>query len=257
MSYHPVFNINCFDTNSTLFIPTFKSLWKPTLSNSAATLSRLSSKGLDEWEACEKLKVRREELKKLADDSTMPPTCFQDWAQVHLLIMTLLSQQLHICNHHHPFPPIHHKRHTFSQPCTIQHQMNTTHCVPHPQPESKPNQFNQRSGTLSKDHDNKIGTHEVVHTMVQAHCRVPQNNTAPGEYNPPPPPLDPPPSIHNMTQAPQVSTIMKHSNEHDKEHNEHIFALIATNAIKLSTSMLIGVIVVAAETAEAAATHIL
>ena len=48
MSYHPVFDNNCFDANSTTFIPTFKSLRKPTLSNSKVTLSGLGSKGPDE-----------------------------------------------------------------------------------------------------------------------------------------------------------------------------------------------------------------
>jgi len=57
MSYHPVFDNNYFDANSTLFIPTFKSLQKPTLSNSEATLSGLISIGLDEWAACEKLRA--------------------------------------------------------------------------------------------------------------------------------------------------------------------------------------------------------
>jgi hypothetical protein len=114
MSYRPVFNNNCFKANSMLFIPTFKSLRKPTLSNSKATLSGLGSKGPDEQEAHEELRARREELKKFTDESTMPPTSFQDQAQVHLLIMMLSSQQLHARNHHHPSPPIHH--HTFSQP---------------------------------------------------------------------------------------------------------------------------------------------
>jgi len=78
MSYRPVLHNNCFEANSTLFIPTFKSLQKPTSSNSEATLSGLGSKGPDEQEAHEELRARREELKKLADESTMPPTSFQD-----------------------------------------------------------------------------------------------------------------------------------------------------------------------------------
>jgi len=114
MSYRPVLHNNCFEANSTLFIPTFKSLQKPTSSNSEATLSGLGSKGPDEREAPEELRARREELKKLADESTMPPTSFQDRAQVHSPIVTLSSQWVCARNHHHPSPPIHH--HTFSQP---------------------------------------------------------------------------------------------------------------------------------------------
>ena len=68
MSYRPVFNNDCFSTNSTLFIPTFKSLQKPTLSNSRATSHRLGSNGPDEREAREKLRARREQLRKFADD---------------------------------------------------------------------------------------------------------------------------------------------------------------------------------------------
>jgi hypothetical protein len=122
MSYRPVFNNNCFEANSTLFIPAFKSLRRPTSSNSEATLSGLGSKGPDEREAREELRARREELKKLTDESTMPPTSFQDRARVHSPIVTLSSQRLRARNHHHPSPPIHH--HTFSQPRTIQHQTN-------------------------------------------------------------------------------------------------------------------------------------
>jgi hypothetical protein len=57
MSYHPVFDNNSFDANSTLFIPAFKSLRKPTLSNSEATLSGLVNIGPDEREAREKLRA--------------------------------------------------------------------------------------------------------------------------------------------------------------------------------------------------------
>jgi len=68
MSYRPVFDNDCFSTNSTLFIPAFKSLRKPTSSNSEATSHGLGSNGPDEWEAREKLRAQREQLRKLADD---------------------------------------------------------------------------------------------------------------------------------------------------------------------------------------------
>src|SRR5882757_6563180 len=68
MPNRPVFDNNCFGANSTLFIPAFKSLRKPTSSNSEATSHGLGSKGPDEREAREKLRTRMEELKKLADD---------------------------------------------------------------------------------------------------------------------------------------------------------------------------------------------
>jgi hypothetical protein len=133
---------------------------------------------------------------------------------------------------------------------------NTPHHVPHPQPESNPNQSNQRTGTQSEEHDNEMGAHDVVHATTLT-VEFPPNDTAPGEYNPPPP-LDPPPPIHDTTQAPQVSPIKKHSNEHDEEHNERVLALIVTDAIELSTSTSIGAIAAAAAatmaaTAEAAA----
>jgi len=68
MSYHPVFDNNCFHANSTLFVPTFKSHQKPTLSNNETTLHRLGSEGLSKWEAHEKLRVRKAQLRKLTDD---------------------------------------------------------------------------------------------------------------------------------------------------------------------------------------------
>jgi len=68
MSYRPVFDNDCFSTNSTLFIPAFKSLRKPTSSNSEATSHGLGSNGPDEREARKKLRARREQLRKLADD---------------------------------------------------------------------------------------------------------------------------------------------------------------------------------------------
>src|SRR6202047_1186078 len=64
MSYRPVFDNNCFGANSTLFIPAFRSLRKPTGSNSEATSDGL----LGEREAREKLRARKAELRKLADD---------------------------------------------------------------------------------------------------------------------------------------------------------------------------------------------
>jgi hypothetical protein len=71
MPNHPVFDNNCFSANSTLFIPAFKSLQKPTSSNSKTTSCGLGSKGPDEWEVHKKLRVRKEELKKLTDDDNI------------------------------------------------------------------------------------------------------------------------------------------------------------------------------------------
>src|SRR5882762_282372 len=68
MPNRPVFDNNCFGANSTLFIPAFKSLRKPTSSNSEAMSRGLGSKGPDEREAREKLRTRMEELRKLAND---------------------------------------------------------------------------------------------------------------------------------------------------------------------------------------------
>jgi hypothetical protein len=68
MPYRPTFDNNCFGANSPLFIPTFKSFQKPTSSNSEATPRGSDSKGPDEWEASEKLRAQKEQLRKLADN---------------------------------------------------------------------------------------------------------------------------------------------------------------------------------------------
>ena len=68
MPYHPIFDNNCFSANSTLFILAFKGSRKPTSSNSEATSCGLNSKGLDEREACEQLRARKDKLRKLVDD---------------------------------------------------------------------------------------------------------------------------------------------------------------------------------------------
>ena len=68
MSYHPVFDNNCFDANSTLFIPAYKNLRKLTSSHNKATSHGLGNEGPDEREAREKLRARKDELRKLAND---------------------------------------------------------------------------------------------------------------------------------------------------------------------------------------------
>jgi hypothetical protein len=69
MPYCPVFDNDYFGTNSTLFIPAFKSSQKLRSSNSEATSHRLDNKGPDEWEVHKKLRVRKEELKKHTDEN--------------------------------------------------------------------------------------------------------------------------------------------------------------------------------------------
>jgi hypothetical protein len=69
MSYHrPVFDNNCFDANSTLFIPAYKNLRKLTSSHNKTTSHRLGNEGPDKQEAREKLRARKDELRKLAND---------------------------------------------------------------------------------------------------------------------------------------------------------------------------------------------
>jgi hypothetical protein len=80
MSYRPVFDHNCFNANSTLFIPTFKGLRTSILSVNEAMSHGLGSKRPGELEAREKLRVWKDELRELVDNndvirhkSTTPP----------------------------------------------------------------------------------------------------------------------------------------------------------------------------------------
>jgi hypothetical protein len=68
ISYCATFNNSCFSTNSSLFIPAFKSPQKLASSNNEATSHGFGSEGPDEQEAHKKLRVRKEELRKLTDD---------------------------------------------------------------------------------------------------------------------------------------------------------------------------------------------
>jgi hypothetical protein len=79
-----------------------------------------------------------------------------------------------------------------------------------------------------EEHDNEIGAHEVVHAATLT-VEFPPNDAALGEYNPPPPP-----PIRDTTQTPQVGPIEKHSDEHDKEHDERVLAPVITDAVELS-----------------------
>jgi hypothetical protein len=68
MSNHPVFNNTCFDADSTLFIPTFRSLWKPISNNNETMSHRLGSEKPGKQEAHKKLKARKAELRKFIDN---------------------------------------------------------------------------------------------------------------------------------------------------------------------------------------------
>ncbi|KIM91773.1 hypothetical protein PILCRDRAFT_884 [Piloderma croceum F 1598] len=241
-----------------------------------ATLSGLGSKGLDEREAHEKLRARKEELKKLEDDddiikhdkhhptnllSRPSPGTFAD--RDTIVTAVTRTQPSPSLSTNPPQTP--HLQPTVD----TEREYTTLRTPPSTRIEPKPVQPEQRTGTLSdddrkagtrsrrsgkhpphvallehdKEHDNEISAHEVVHATTLT-VEFPLNDTAPGEYNPPPPP-----PICDTTQIPQVGPIKKHSDEHD----EHVLALVVTDAIELSTSMSIGAIAVAAATAEAAA----
>jgi hypothetical protein len=131
MSYHPVFDNTFFGANPTLFIPTFRSLHKSTLSVNEATSHRLGGEKPGEQEACEKLRARKAELRKLADDdiikydeqhaanllSRPSLTMFAD----HDIVITAVA---HMQPHHHSISYQHHQIY-FLPPQMMQSHMST------------------------------------------------------------------------------------------------------------------------------------
>ena len=115
----------------------------------------------------------------------MPPTFFRDRAWVRSPIVMLSSQQLRVRNHHHPLstnpPQTPHLQPTAYNPTPDKRTQNT-HC--HVTRDDTKCEHTTSCTPLStriehdEEHDNKIGTHEVVHATTLT-VEFPPNDTHP------------------------------------------------------------------------------
>jgi hypothetical protein len=233
MSYRPVFDNDCFGANSTLFIPTFKSLRKPTSNNSEATSRELGSKGLDEREAREKLRARKEELRKLTDDDDVIK--YDKYHAANLISRAspampdrdVVTVAAHAPPHTTPPSELNQNQRGSQDNGRERREERTQVGVEGNETGKNETRKHERvagevetaagehpphietHGERHDEHDNEVGTHELVCGTTLA-VELPPNHAASGEYNPPPPPPDPPPRTRAEKLAHDAAPVSPH-----------------------------------------------
>jgi hypothetical protein len=215
----PVFHNNCFSAASPFFIPPFRNLRKPA-SNNEATSHGSGDEGPGEQEARERLRARKDQLWKAADNDDVIK--YDKLHAANLLsrpsptLLVECDSTITAAAHAQPPPSL---------------SIN-----PHQTPPSEPAKHNQDNGREQREgagaednktgknergkrervageveeaagehpphietptechdeHENEVGTHKLVHAAALA-IEPPQYDRVPGACNPPPPPPDPPP----------------------------------------------------------------
>jgi hypothetical protein len=218
----PVFDNNCFSPASLFFIPSFKNLRKPVLSNNKATSHRSGNEGPGEQEAHEKLRARKEQLRKAADNNIVIK--YDKFYAANLLsrpsptpLIECDSTVTVIAHTQPPPPPL--STDTNPHPTPPSEQAQHKHIAlqtPTPTP-SEPNQSqwdNQTNGQEQREGPTRAG---VRNNETERHERVAGEVEA-GQGKQPPP----------------HTTLIEHDREHDSDNmtSAHEVVHAATLAVK-------------------------